>query len=138
MSNDNIRDEINELKRMITKNVAAVDKLDARCQEFDMRIPRIEMDIGTSRSEINSKASREDLQNVQNSMKDYIGKQELEFLQDTLTSKASFQDINDLNVKIEDLNLKFKDKINYMEFNGFKEIMEKEIKLVNSIYLTKE
>jgi hypothetical protein len=32
-SNDNVREEINELKRMLTKNQARVEHLDGKCQD---------------------------------------------------------------------------------------------------------
>lgn len=79
-SNDNMKEEINELKRMLTKNVAMVDKLDGKCQEYDMRLPRVETDIGTIRADINSKASREEIQNLHTNLKDFVSKQDLEFI----------------------------------------------------------
>lgn len=102
-----------------------------------MRLPRAETDIGTMRADINSKASREEIQTLHTGLKDFVSKQDLEFIYEKLNSKASFQDINELSIKIEETNLKLNDKINYMKFESFKENVESNFKEIDRDKLTK-
>jgi len=101
--NESITEEIVELKNMLSKIAAKEETIEKKVQEFERNFPRINMDIGNMRTDMQTKASKDELQSINMQIPNFATKQDIELVFERMKDKTDSQETNDVRISLESL-----------------------------------
>jgi len=101
---ETIKEEMSELKNLITKLTTKEEGIEKKLQELDRNIPRITTDIGLLRTDMQSKASKEDITTVNLTISTLASSKETENIKELLNDKADLNETSEIKIHIETLS----------------------------------
>jgi len=100
---DSIKEEIAELKIIVSKLASKEEAIEKKVGEFDRNFPRLNMDLGNLRTDMQTKASKDELQSINMQIPSFATKQDIELFIERMKNKTDSQETNDLRISLESL-----------------------------------
>lgn len=101
---ETIKEEMAELKNLITKLTTKEEGIEKKIQELDRNIPRITTEIGLMRTDMQTKANKDDITTINLNMNTLASLKETENIRELLNDKADLNETSDLKIHLETLS----------------------------------
>jgi len=100
---ESIKEEIGELKIHLSKIASKEETIEKKVQEFERNFPRLNMDIGNLRTDMQTKASKDELQSINMQIPNFATKQDIDLVFERMKDKTDSQETNDIRISLESL-----------------------------------
>lgn len=96
-----IKEEMADLKNHMSKITQKEENIEKKVLEFERIFPRLNTDIGNLRTDIQTKASKEELVTINTNVPNFATKQDIDLVFERMKDKSDCMDTNELKIELE-------------------------------------